>query len=77
MAINETELKGYPRPVFFEETKKILEQMKTSICKINIDGKKGTGFFTKIPINEKLIPVFITNHHVINKEYKKSCKKSM
>ena len=43
--------------------------MKTCICKININGKRGSGFFTKIPINDKMVPVFITNNHVINKDY--------
>ena len=47
MAINEKELKDYPKPIFFEETKTILEQMKKNICKININGEKGTGFFVK------------------------------
>ena len=69
MAINEKELKDLPKPVFYESTKTILRQMAKNICKININGDKGTGFFTKIPVNDKLIPVFITNYHVINKEY--------
>ena len=69
MAINEAALQDYPEPIFYESTKKILEQMAKNICKINIDGKKGTGFFTKIPVDTKLIPVLVTNYHVINKEY--------
>ena len=53
----------------FDCTKKILEQMKKCICKITIDKEKGTGFFCKIPFPDKnnMIPVFITNNHVINK----------
>ena len=68
MAINEVELKDYPKPIFCEQTKIILKQMKTCLCKININGKRGSGFFTKIP-NDKMVPVFITNNHVINKDY--------
>ncbi len=68
MAINEAELRDYPRRIFYESTKKILEQMEKNICKINMDGKRGTGFFTKISVDDKLIPIFITNYHVIKKE---------
>ena len=53
MAINEKELVDYPKPIFYEATKKILEQMTKNICKIIINGGKGTGFFTKISINDK------------------------
>ena len=69
MTVNEAKIPNYPLPVFYEVTEKILEQMKKSICKLKTDGKKGTGFFTKIKIDDKLIPVFITNHHVIDKKY--------
>ena len=72
MSINEAALQDYPEPIFYESTKKILEQMAKNICKINIDGKKGTGFCTKIPVDAKLIPVLVTNYHVIDKEYKKN-----
>ena len=69
MEIDEKELKDYPKPILYESTKKILEQMAKNICKISINGKKGTGFFTEIPINDKLLPVFITCYHLINKEF--------
>ena len=70
MAINEKVIKDYPIPAFYESTKAILGQMANNIYKININSEKGTGFFTKIPINDKLIiPGLITNYHVINKEY--------
>lgn len=69
MSINEVELKDYPKPIFCEQTKIILRQMKTCICKININGNRGSGFFTKISINDKMVPVFITNYHIINKDY--------
>ena len=44
--------------------------MERNICKINIGANQGTGFFTKIPIpnQNKLLPVLITNNHIINKE---------
>lgn len=69
MSINEVELKDYPKPIFCEQTKIILRQMKTCICKININGNRGSGFFTKISMNDKMVPVFITNYHIINKDY--------
>ena len=55
---------GSPEPVTFEGTKTILNQMNKCICKIQ--GKvDATGFFTKIPFNSKLLPVLITNSHVL------------
>ena len=69
MTINEAELKNFPKPIFYEQTKSILKQMTTCICKVNVDGDRGTGFFTKVLINDKLVPVFITNNHVISKDY--------
>ena len=38
--------------VSIEGTKKILEQMKFSVCKILNVEKKGTGFFCNIPLPE-------------------------
>jgi len=58
-----------PKPVSFENTEKILSQMKNCICKIHKNnGKKGTGFFCKIPYTNKskLLTVLITNFHVLN-----------
>ena len=69
MAINEKELNDYPKPIFFEATKKILDQMKKCICQIIDGANRGTGFFAKLFINGKLVKVFITNNHVINKYY--------
>jgi hypothetical protein len=67
--INEKLINDNPIIIPFDCTKKILEQMKKCICKITIDKEKGTGFFCKIPFPDKnnMIPVFITNNHVINK----------
>ena len=55
-------------PVDIEGTKKILSQMENCICKIDQNGKKGTGFFCKIPFpdNNNLLNVLITNYHILN-----------
>ena len=43
--------------------------MENCICKIYLeDGKKGTGFFCKIPFLNNLLPVLITNNHVLNEK---------
>ena len=59
-----------PDPITIEGTETILNQMKNCICKISKDkGEKGTGFFCKIPVTDNiLLPVLITNHHVLNEE---------
>ena len=65
----------YPKPISIEGTKKIVRQMENNICKIyKNDGIKGTGFFCKIKYNNNIIPVMVTNHHVINEEYLKRNK---
>ena len=62
-------LASLPRAISYEATKKIIEQMEKCICKIKIDQSQGTGFFCKIPFptNFQLLPVLITNSHVISK----------
>ena len=71
-------LLGYPNVISYEYTVKIKEQMEKNICKINIEKSQGTGFFCKIPFPDlnNLLPVFITNNHIINEEllYKKGEK---
>ena len=58
-----------PIAVSLEGTKKILYQMENCICKIyRRDGSKGTGFFCKIPFNNTLLPVLITNYHILNEK---------
>ena len=66
----ESLLNGYPNVISYECTKKIIEQMERDICKINIGMNQGTGFFTKIPFpnQNKMLPVLITNNHVINND---------
>ena len=74
----ESILNGYPNVISYECTRKIIDQMEKNICKLNIGKMQGTGFFCKIPFpNEtKMLPIFITNNHVINKEllYNKNAK---
>ena len=71
----ESILRGYPNLISYECSKKIMNQMENNICKIIIDEEQGTGFFYKIPFPDvnNMIPVFITNNHIINEEllYKK------
>ena len=52
--------------------KKIDIQLQKNICKININNSSfGIGFFCKIPHPDefKLLPVLITNNHVLNQEF--------
>ena len=66
----ETVLYDYPNIISYECSKKIIEQMERNICKINIGKEQGTGFFCKIPFpnQNQMLPVFITNNHVINND---------
>ena len=65
--IQEKYIENSPNPLTIEGTETILFQMKNSICKIiSNDGKKGTGFFCKIPYLNKLLPVLITNNHILD-----------
>ena len=47
----------------------ILKQMKKNICKIKNGNQRGSGFFCKIPFpsKESMLPVLITNNHIIDK----------
>ena len=58
-----------PEPVSYESTNKILEQMKSYICKIMPQKDKNifdTGFFCFINYKNKKMPVMITNNHVMD-----------
>jgi len=56
-----------PNSVSLRGTEIILDQMKNMLCKIYIkEDFKGTGFFCKIPYNGNLLPIFMTNNHIIN-----------
>ena len=64
----ETFLKDSIKPVSIKETQIILEQMKTCVCRIHLGSKKGTGFFIKVPFQNQLLNVLMTNNHVIGEE---------
>ena len=64
----ESILVGYPNIISYESSKKIIEQMEKNICKIKIGNEQGTGFFCKIPYNNKI--VLMTNNHVIDENIK-------
>ena len=67
---NEQYLGGLPT-LNSTQNKTILSQLEKTICKIHkLDGKNATGFLCKIPFpdNSNLMPVLITNNHVLNKE---------
>ena len=40
--------------------------MNNTICRIYNNKIEGIGFFTKIPFKSKLLPVLMTNNHIIN-----------
>ena len=65
--IQEKLIKKYLFQVSLDGSKKIVSQMENCICKI-YDKKGGTAtdFFCKIKFNNELLPVLITNNHVIN-----------
>ena len=71
----EKNLDDYPLPVTIDKTKIILKQMENYICKIENKNGNGTGFFCYIPNKKKLLPVLITNNHVINKDIIKNGNK--
>ena len=53
-----------PEPISFKGTENILYQMNNCVCRI-YNNCEATGFFTKIPYKNRLLPVLITNNHVI------------
>ena len=69
-------LKGHTNPVLYKSMKYIIKQMETSICKIITSNDIGTGFFCVIPFPDmnNLLPVLITNNHVLNNESLKKGK---
>ena len=62
----EKRLKFYPLPITLAKSSSIIEQMKTTICKITTKNGKGTGFFCSIPYQNAALPVLITNNSIIN-----------
>ena len=64
----EIDVKPIPKRI----TKIIDSQLELSVCKIYINENEcATGFLCKIPFPDEfnLLPVLMTNNHVINKEY--------
>ena len=58
------------QPITFEETQRILDQMKNCICKINAQEMYGTGFFLKINFEDNTsINVLTTSYRLIDEKY--------
>ena len=57
--VKEDIISGYPNVISYESTKKIIEQMEKNIFKIKIGKKQGTGYFCKIPYNNKIVLIQI------------------
>ena len=69
--IKEGNLKNISKPISFDDMKIITQQMIKSVCIIkNSSNVYGTGFFCLIPFPDKrnLLPVLITNNHIINEK---------
>jgi len=67
--VKETLIQDQPIPVPIEGLKTILFQLENCICQIyQKNGGIGTGFFCKILFQNKLLPVLITNNHVLNEK---------
>ena len=69
--IEEKDLDNASEPVSIDILKTIIEQTEKSICKIKCSKEgSGTGFFCVIPFPDKfnLLPVLITNNHVLQKK---------
>ena len=67
--IPQKELDKVPKSISIDQMDIMKKQMETSICKIECpSGGFGTGFFCKIyfPDEFHLLPVLITNNHVLN-----------
>ena len=71
--IDEGRIKGSISPITIKQNEKIIEQMKSSICKIS--GKSiGTGFFCNIELNGKKVHCLLTNYHVLDHKFIKKIK---
>ena len=68
-------IKFAPIPVSLEQTKIILNQMESCICRIKVGIKSGTGFFCHIPFRNEKLPILLTNYHTINDKYLKENKR--
>ena len=79
MAKKECLLENFSKPITLSKTEIIIDQMKKYICKIKIDKSSATGFFCKIPLSNQnsLLPVLITNNHVIDNDIIKNKKENI
>ena len=68
--IQQKSLLDHSEPIPRESMVYILAQMKSCVCKIRCIDGFGTGFFCVIPFPDlnNLLPVLITNNHVLNKK---------
>ena len=68
--IPEKKLKNSICSISKTNAKKIFSQMENCICKIDLDGASGTGFFCKINYPQQnsnnFIPILVTNNHVLS-----------
>ena len=66
------DFKGNVVSLKMEQGKEILSQLEKKVCKIYeiYNGGKGSGFFCKIPYPDEfnLLPVLITNKHVLDQK---------
>ena len=62
-------IRNMPEPVSISGTETILNQMKNCLCKIKINQTYGTGFFCKIPYENEIMNVLMTNYHVLDENY--------
>ena len=69
----EGNIKGSLKTMTIKDTEKILDQMKNCVCKVH-GNMNGTGFFCKITYQNKIVPVMITNYHIINDNFLKNNK---
>ena len=58
-------IKDSLKPISLPKQKEITRQTEKCVCKIHISGNNGRGFFSKIPYQDNLITVIITNNHVL------------
>ena len=66
--IKEKILKNALDPIPKEDIIRIYNLMETCVCKIHKNNEYGTGFFIKINYKSNLMPVLITNNHVLSKK---------
>ena len=66
--IQEKKIKGALDPISKEDNIKIINLMETCVCKIHKQTIYGTGFFIKINYKSKLMPVLITNNHILSEK---------